>query len=87
MCDLRELIYNHIPMDCDQKRRLLGRYNLALRVWAAFEDALEANNETASALEYQTMKISVDESRMEVELVRLELKSHEKQHQCGNGPD
>ena len=54
---------------------------------AVFEDTLRLNNETASASEYQKMKISADESRIEAELARLELKSHIEQHRCGHGPE
>jgi hypothetical protein len=73
--------------NCDVKDQLASYYRLKLHANAVAVEALQSKAETVSASEYQKLKISADERRIDSELARLELQLHIDRHRCGHVPE
>lgn len=71
-------------MACNIRERLSLQHNQRLRIQAIAEADLLSNAETVSPSEYQRLRITADESRIETELARLDLEKHVVQHGCAD---
>jgi hypothetical protein len=67
---------------CSIRERLLIEYNQRLRIQASAEDELRSRAETLPASEYQRLRATADESRIDTELARLDLEQHVTKHGC-----
>jgi hypothetical protein len=67
---------------CVTKRRLLADYESKAALFSASVTALNAQIGTSSKGEYEAMRRTVDEARVNAEEVRLKLERHTAEHGC-----
>ena len=70
-------------MECNERDRLSGLNNLAIRAFVDLDQTLCSAAETVRAAEFRRLQAALNEARIEAALSRLELERHEQQHHCG----
>jgi hypothetical protein len=69
-------------VQCGTKRQLFADYESKAALYAAAVTALNARIGTSSKSEYEAMRRSIDEARVNAEEVRLKLERHTAEHGC-----
>jgi hypothetical protein len=69
-------------MNCMEKTRLLGEYEITAATFAAAVTELHSKTPVSPKADYQKLKLAAERARLASEMARLALEQHTSSHHC-----